>query len=99
VRTLAKRTIKARAASTRLNLRVDTTVKELLRTAAKLRKDSLTGFILRSSQNAAETVLADQTRFILPEKQWKAFNAALDVPAKDIPALRRLLTEPSVFDR
>jgi uncharacterized protein (DUF1778 family) len=83
----------------RLNLRVAAPVKNLLSTAARLRRDTLTGFILRSSQSAAETVLAEQTRFVLPEKQWRAFNAALDAPAKEMPALRRLLTEPSVFDR
>jgi len=82
-----------------LNLRVAPTVKILLSTAAKLRNVSLTSFILDSSQVAAETVLAEQTRFVLPEAQWRAFNAALDAPAKEIPALRRLLTEPSVFDR
>lgn len=97
--TAAQRKEKEKTASTRLNIRVTPTAKELLRAAAKLRKDSLTGFILRSSQDAAETVLAEQTRFVLPEEQWAAFNAALDAPAKDIPALRRLLTEPSVFDR
>ncbi len=90
---------KVKAASTRLNLRVATPVKELLRTAARMRKSSLTDFILRSSQAAAEAVLAEQTKFVLRKEQWIAFNAVLDAPAKDIPALRRLLTEPSVFDR
>jgi uncharacterized protein (DUF1778 family) len=88
-----------KTSTTRLNLRVDPTVKALLRSAAKLRKASLTGFILHSSQVAAESVLAEQTRFVLPAAQWRAFNAALDAPAKEIPALRQLLTKPSVFDR
>ena len=91
--------MRRKPASTRLNLRVAPEIKKLLRTAAMLQKHSLTGFVLRSSQNAAETVLAEQTRFVLPEKQWREFNAVLDAPAKEIPALRRLLTEPSVFDR
>jgi uncharacterized protein (DUF1778 family) len=82
-----------------LNLRVAPPLKRLLMTAAKLRQDSLTGFILRSSQTAAESVLAEQTRFVLPEKKWQDFLAALDAPAKEIPAIRRLLTEDSVFDR
>lgn len=94
-----KAKVKEKTTTTRLNLRVDPTVKALLRSAAKLRKASLTGFILHSSQVAAETVLAEQTRFVLPEAQWRAFNAVLDAPAREIPALRRLLTERSVFDR
>lgn len=97
--TIAQRQVKDKTSTTRLNLRVAPTVKALLRTAAKLRQSSLTGFILHSSQVAAETVLSEQTRFVLPEAKWRAFNAALDAPAKDIPALHRLLTAPSVFDR
>jgi uncharacterized protein (DUF1778 family) len=99
VSTIARQpVVKEETASTRLNLRIAPTVKEKIRKAAKLRKHSLTDFIVRSSQDAAEAVLAEQTRFILPEEQWRAFNAALDAPAKEIPALRRLLAEPSVFD-
>ena len=86
------------AASTRLSIRIAPKVKAQIRKAAKLRKFSLSDFIVRSSQEAAEAFLAEQTRFVLPEKQWKAFHAALDAPAKKIPALRRLLTEPSVFN-
>lgn len=41
---------------------------------------------------------ADQVQFDLPEDRWQAFCDALDAPPKDIPALRKLLTEPSVFD-
>ncbi len=41
---------------------------------------------------------ADQVQFVLPDDRWQAFCAALDVPAKEIPALRKLLTEPSLFD-
>jgi uncharacterized protein (DUF1778 family) len=99
VSTVAQRQAKRNTASTRLNLRVAPTVKDLLRAAAKLQRSSLTGFIIKSSQDAAEAVLAEQTRFVLPKEKWLAFNAALDAPAKEIPSLRRLLTEPSVFDR
>jgi uncharacterized protein (DUF1778 family) len=89
---------KTEMATARLNLRVAPTVKKKLQRAAKLRKHSLTDFIVLVSQDAAEAVLAEQTRFVLPEKQWAAFNAALDAPAKEIPALRQLLAPPSVFD-
>ena len=95
VSTTTKRTV---VASERLNLRIAPTVKTMLRKAASLRKYSLTDFVVRSSQDAAEAVLAEQTRFVLPKAQWLAFNAALDAPAREIPELKRLLTEPSVFE-
>ena len=31
-------------------------------------------------------------------EQWEAFSALLDRPARDVPALRRLLSEPTVLD-
>jgi predicted DNA-binding antitoxin AbrB/MazE fold protein len=36
--------------------------------------------------------------FSLTPERWQAFCDALDAPAKDIPALRKLLTEASLFD-
>jgi uncharacterized protein (DUF1778 family) len=94
---MSKRPVETEVASERLNLRI-APVKILIRRAAKLRKYSLTDFVVRSSQEAAEAVLAEQTRFDLPKAQWLAFNAALDAPAKEIPELKLLLTEPSVFE-
>ena len=96
--TILKRPVETEVASERLNLRIAPAAKILIRRAAKLRKYSLSDFVVRSSQDAAEAVLAEQTRFVLPQAQWLAFNAALDAPAKTIPALKRLMTEPSVFE-
>jgi predicted DNA-binding antitoxin AbrB/MazE fold protein len=45
---------------------------------------------------AADT--ADELHFVLPPDRWQAFCDALDSPPKDIPALRKLLTEASLFD-
>jgi uncharacterized protein (DUF1778 family) len=96
VSTISKRPVQTEGE--RLNLRIAPAVKTLIRRAAKLRKYSLTEFVVRSSQDAAEDVLAEQTRFVLPNAQWLAFNAALDAPATEIPELKRLLTEPSIFE-
>jgi uncharacterized protein (DUF1778 family) len=46
----------------------------------------------------AEGVLTKQTRFVLPKAHWRAFNAALAAPTRKIPELKRLLTEPSIFE-
>ena len=54
---------------------------------------------MRSARENAEQVLADQTRFTLDERQWKAFMAVLDRPAKDKPRLRRLFKVPHVAAR
>jgi hypothetical protein len=40
----------------------------------------------------------DHVQFALPPERWEAFYAALDAPARIIPALKELLTEEGVFD-
>jgi uncharacterized protein (DUF1778 family) len=47
----------------------------------------------------AEPTLADQTRFVLDDKQWKAFMNALDHPAGEKPRLRQLFNERHVAKR
>jgi uncharacterized protein (DUF1778 family) len=54
---------------------------------------------MMSAAERAERTLADVTHFELSPKQWHAFTAALDRPARTLPRLRRLLQEPSVLDR
>jgi hypothetical protein len=41
---------------------------------------------------------ADQVHFVLPPDRWQAFCEALDAPPRHILALRKLLTEASLFD-
>jgi len=89
---------RAERASTRVNLRIDPKTKALLVQASKAQHLKLTEFMVRSSQTAAEMALADRTHFVLPAEKWAQFNAALDAPPRDIPALRKLLREKSIFD-
>jgi uncharacterized protein (DUF1778 family) len=83
--------------SARINLRVDAQVKTMLVRAARSQRLKLTEFMIKSSQVAAETAMAERTRFVLPPDKWRQFNAALDAPARQVPALKKLFTEASVF--
>ena len=40
----------------------------------------------------------DQMVFALPPDRWQSFCDALDAAPREIPALRKLLTEASLFD-
>ena len=82
----------------RLNIRASVRQKEIISRAASIEEKSLSEFVLDTAYQAAQEVLAEQTHFNLPQDQWETFCAALDAPPKSIPALRALLTEPSVFD-
>ena len=82
----------------RINLRATSLQESLIRTAAKRRGVSLTDFVLESACSRAEETIADQVHFVLSPKQWKAFNDALERPARVRPRLRKLLTEPSILE-
>jgi len=80
-----------------VNLRIDPQVKAVLVQAADLQQVKLTEFMVKSAQVAAETVLAERTRFVLPPRKWREFQAALDAPPREIETLRELFRQPSVF--
>jgi uncharacterized protein (DUF1778 family) len=84
--------------ASRVNLRVVPYQKDVITRAARIRQTTVSNFILERSYKAAQQVLADQVHFSLSEDRWRAFCTALDAPPREIPALRRLLTEPGAFD-
>ena len=82
----------------RLDLRVKDSQKSYLIYAATLRDMKLSAFVLDSAMKEAEEVVNQNVRFTLPDKQWKAFCQALDKPAREIPALKKLFAKPSIFN-
>jgi uncharacterized protein (DUF1778 family) len=80
--------------SHRLNVRVDEADDALFRRAAESAGESLSSFVLRGARERSERVLADRSRFVLDEDQWAAFSAALDAPAREVPAVRALFGRP-----
>lgn len=89
----------APARSEKLDLRISPEDKRILQRAAAADRRSVSEFVLQSALARAEETLPDQTRFLLNAEQWEAFNAILDAPPRDLPRLRRLLTEPSVLEQ
>jgi uncharacterized protein (DUF1778 family) len=84
--------------SATIHIRTSPQHKRLLEQAAKLRHLALSQFVLESSTRQAREEIAWTTLFPLGTRQWQEFCARLDEPVRDKPNLRRLLTEPSVFD-
>jgi uncharacterized protein (DUF1778 family) len=83
----------------RIAIRLAAADKAQLERAAALQRKSLSDFVLAASREAAEQVLMDQTRFVLSNDALRKFNAALDAPPRDVPALRELFAKPSVLER
>jgi len=87
-------------ATAQIHLRTPPKTKSLLALAAELSGASnLTDYILRAAVERAQTDLSSQQTFALKKGPWSEFAKRLDAPAKDLPKLRKLLTEPDVFDR
>ena len=66
--------------------------------AAERQGMNVTDFILESACEKAEQALADQTHFVLNEKQWALFMKALDAPPRVIPAIKRLFSKPPIAE-
>ena len=99
---MAKATTTRKPATTqkesRFSIRASAVQKKVIAQAARIKETTMSEFVLEQSLVAAQQVIADQAQFTLPKKQWQAFCAALDAKPQSIPALRRLLIEPGIFD-
>ena len=83
---------------TKVQLRMRPLQKHVIARAAELKQTTMTNFMVEQAFNAAQQVLADQAHFYLSPEKWNEFCAALDAPPRQLPELRKLLTQPSVFD-
>jgi uncharacterized protein (DUF1778 family) len=86
------------AKTTKVQLRLRPDQKVLLGRAAELCQTSLSNFMLDHACQAAQEVLAEQVDIVMGQADWEAFCKALDAPPRHIPALKKLLTQASVFD-
>ena len=84
--------------SEKLDLRLTPEAKRTLNIAASAVGRSVSEFVLESALSRAEETLADRRHFGLDAERWEAFMAALEAPPREIPALERLMREPSVFE-
>ncbi|MDD5130755.1 MAG: DUF1778 domain-containing protein [Candidatus Omnitrophica bacterium] len=84
--------------NTRIDFRIDDQQKKYLMHVASLRRKKLSAFILESAMKEAEELMADKNNFQLNQSQWKAFSAALDAPAREIPRLKNLFKGPVIFN-
>jgi uncharacterized protein (DUF1778 family) len=84
--------------SEKLDLRLTPEAKRTLNIAASAAGRSVSEFVLESALSRAEETLADRQHFGLDAERWEAFMAALEAPPHEIPALEKLMREPSIFE-
>lgn len=85
--------------SEKLDLRLTPDAKRTLAAAASAQGRSVSDFVLESALTRAAEVLPDQRHFFLNAEQWEKFQTALDAPPRPMPRLKRLMREPSLFER
>ncbi len=92
----------ARRATTRkanrLELRLEPAQRRLLDEAAEAKSMTVSSFVLTHATSAARDVLAERTRFLLPDDRWDAFVQLLERDAQPMPGLAAFLARPTVFD-
>ena len=81
-----------------INLRADKVRRALIDRAAERLGKNRSEFMLEAACREATSVLLDQRLFLLDEKAYKRFTAALDKPPVDNPRLRRLLMTKAAWE-
>ena len=79
----------------RINMRVSARQERVLRAAADLSGETLTGFVLGVATERAEQVLERANRVDLNAAAFERFLAALDAPAEEMPTVRRYARQHS----
>jgi uncharacterized protein (DUF1778 family) len=80
-----------------VQLRLRPAQKAVITRAAQLRQTSLSNFMLEHACEAAHKVLAEQVDIVMSPAEWEAFCKVLGAPPREIPALKKLLTQACVF--
>lgn len=75
----------------RLEMRVSPEQEALIREAADLADETLTGFVLGTATERARTLIDARRTVTLPNEAFDRFYEALDQPAKVVPELVDLL--------
>lgn len=82
----------------RIDVRTTSSVKLLLQEAARVSHKNVSEFLLDVGITAATQALADRRLFTLDDKQWDAFELALDRPVQDKLRLRELIATPGLLE-
>jgi uncharacterized protein (DUF1778 family) len=82
-----------------INLRAHRRQRALIDRAAEAVGKNRSDFMLDAACREADAVLLDRRFFLLDDKSYRRFIAALDKPPADNPRLRRLLASKAPWDR
>jgi len=82
-----------------INLRTDVSSRDLIDRAADALGKNRSEFMLEAARREATEVLLDRRLFLLDDKAFRRFTAALDAPPTKNPRLQRLLRTRAPWER
>ena len=82
-----------------INLRANRKQRALIDRAAETVGKNRSDFMLEAACREADAVLLDRRLFLLDDKSYQRFVAALDKSPAENPRLRRLLTSKAAWDK
>ena len=82
-----------------INLRTDATSRDLIDRAAEALGKNRSEFMLEAARREATAVLLDRRLFLIDDRAFRRFIAALDAPPAENPRLRRLLRTRPPWER
>ena len=87
----------AEAATSILSVRITPGERELLESAAEQTRTSLSDFVRRRAVEAAEMEMMERRLITIPAADWEKFEAWMNEPAREIPAMKRLAAHRPVW--
>jgi uncharacterized protein (DUF1778 family) len=82
-----------------LSVRVSPDERDILKAASEQAHTSLSEFVRRKALEAAENDVLERRIVTIPAKDWDAFEAWVNQPAKPIPALKKLARKQPTWQR
>ncbi len=82
----------------RLSIRASASQKMTLRRAAEARHMNVSQFVLQVSLQAATRILEEESRIVVSAEEYDWLCKLMDEPPRDLPELRALLSQKSVWD-
>ncbi len=82
--------------SRRIDVRVTDEQDTLIRQAAALNGQTVTGFLLDAAQQRARDLLDARRHLVMSDHTFDRFAAALDAPGEVVPELRELFKLPRI---
>jgi uncharacterized protein (DUF1778 family) len=78
--------------SARINLRTSAEAKAMIERAAALMGTTVSSFMLQNAYDAARRIVAETDTLLLTQRDFAAFTASIEKPAKPKAALRKLMS-------